>query len=76
MSSQNPSNGVPHEPLEADEGHEKYAVVIEETKTAAAKAAGVCPQCGETLIHWNPEDKRNVPWCPNCGTHPFEPPSR
>jgi uncharacterized protein (DUF983 family) len=72
MSSHDPSNGVPREPLE-EEGHEKYAVVTEEAKTAAAKAAGLCPQCGRTLI-FN-DDKRNVPWCVHCGTHPFEPPT-
>ena len=71
MSSHDPSNGVPREPLE-EGGHEKYAVVTEEAKTAAAKITKVCPDCQAVMII---DDKRNVSWCPNCGTRPFEPPT-
>lgn len=66
------SSNRPSDPPES-EGHEKYAVVTEEQKTAAAKAAGLCPQCGRALIF---NDDKNVPWCVHCGTHPFESPTR
>ena len=56
-----------------EEAFEKYAVVTEETKTAAAKITGICPTCRTVMIV---DDKRNVSWCPNCGTRPFEPTER
>lgn len=50
---------------------EKLGVQIDEekSKVAGAKKDESCPSCG-AKAHWDPH--RNVPWCPNCGTRPFE----
>jgi hypothetical protein len=44
----------------------KYSVVLDQNKIAAAKLTGNCPDCGQKLESLSP------PKCPKCGTKPFE----
>lgn len=50
---------------------EKLGVVMDEekVKTASKKFLSKCPKCGGDTHH---DPEMNVPWCPKCGTEPFE----
>lgn len=46
---------------------EKYAVVLDDSKTKTAGVDKKCPKCAREVEHI--EDR---PWCPTCGFEPFE----
>lgn len=51
-----------------DEGMSKYGVVTEDPAKTAAHAS-TCSKCGAVIPR---NTNINVPWCPTCGTEPFE----
>jgi uncharacterized protein (DUF983 family) len=48
---------------------EKLGVVTDPEKTKTADKGERCPKCGK-LAHY--DTNRNVPWCMECGTEPWE----
>ena len=53
---------------------EKYSVVLDQEKVKTAKEADdavSCPKCG-AVIHYSHGEKESFPWCPKCGTEPWE----
>jgi hypothetical protein len=48
---------------------EKRGVVLDDEKTKQASTENHCPKCGAEL---GKSVNFEGPWCPNCGTEPFE----
>jgi hypothetical protein len=53
-----------------EEPMNKYGVVTEDqAEKVATSGSRPCPSCGSGKVDW----KAATPWCPNCGTLPWEP---
>lgn len=46
---------------------DKYAVVLDDSKTKIAGVDKNCPKCALEI-----EQIEGKPWCPKCGFEPFE----
>lgn len=50
---------------------EKYGVELDDEKVKTGSSDDRCPKCGDPVQYGAMKSKK-APWCPKCGTEPFE----